>query len=158
MSLQVQKKWLDNELTSYLTDMENSPGALSLSLTRKAPHSRCLSRLSATPREMRPANQLQVEWQKRGYEPDKDKKEIVTVDVTATAQPGVQALMLELKNSETFFFFESLSLVCVFSGNDKKKSRAVQINADRENKQVKDEEEEDEEEGKSKISTLWSYF
>lgn len=43
----------------YLTDMENSPGALSLSRTRKAPHSLCLSRLSATQREIRPANQLE---------------------------------------------------------------------------------------------------
>lgn len=38
--------------------MENSPGALSLSRTRKAPHSLCLSRLSATQRDIRPANQL----------------------------------------------------------------------------------------------------
>lgn len=45
----------------YLTDMENSPGALSLSLTRKAPHSRCLSRLSATLRDIRPANHLEKE-------------------------------------------------------------------------------------------------
>lgn len=45
----------------YLTDMENSPGALSLSRTRKAPHSRCLSRLSATLRDIRPANQLEEE-------------------------------------------------------------------------------------------------
>lgn len=43
----------------YLTDMENSPGALSLSRTRKAPHSLCLSRLSATQRDIRPANQLE---------------------------------------------------------------------------------------------------
>ena len=42
----------------HLTDMENSPGALSLSLTRKAPHSLCLRRPSATPLDTRPANQL----------------------------------------------------------------------------------------------------
>lgn len=52
--------WMpESFFTSYLTDIENSPGALSLSLTRKAPHSLCLSRLSATPRDIRPANQLQ---------------------------------------------------------------------------------------------------
>lgn len=50
-------KW--QNVDPYLTDMENSPGALSLSLTRKAPHSRCLSRLSATLRDIRPANQLE---------------------------------------------------------------------------------------------------
>lgn len=49
----------------YLTDMENSPGALSLSRTRKAPHSRCLSRLSATLRDIRPANQLEEEEEER---------------------------------------------------------------------------------------------
>lgn len=49
----------------YLTDMENSPGALSLSRTRKAPHSRCLSRLSATLRDIRPANQLDEEGEER---------------------------------------------------------------------------------------------
>lgn len=49
----------------YLTDMENSPGALSLSRTRKAPHSRCLSRLSATLRDIRPANQLDEEEEER---------------------------------------------------------------------------------------------
>lgn len=48
-------------LDPHLTDMENSPGALSLSLTRKAPHSRCLSRLSATLRDIRPANHLEEE-------------------------------------------------------------------------------------------------
>ena len=45
---------------TYLTDMENSPGALSLSRTRKAPHSRCLKRPSATFLEMRPANHLKM--------------------------------------------------------------------------------------------------
>lgn len=49
----------------YLTDMENSPGALSLSLTRKAPHSRCLSRLSATLRDIRPAYHLEEEEDER---------------------------------------------------------------------------------------------
>lgn len=49
----------------HLTDMENSPGALSLSLTRKAPHSRGLSRLSATLRDIRPANHLEAEEDER---------------------------------------------------------------------------------------------
>lgn len=55
-SLDVQKK---RKRMQYLTDMENSPGALSLSRTRKAPHSLCLSRLSATQRDIRPANHLE---------------------------------------------------------------------------------------------------
>lgn len=59
--------WL---FTTYLTDMENSPGALSLSLTRKAPHSLCLSRLSATPRDIRPANQL-----KKGRKEDRRQQD-----------------------------------------------------------------------------------
>lgn len=53
------------DVVPYLTDMENSPGALSLSRTRKAPHSRCLSRLSATLRDIRPANQLEEEQEGR---------------------------------------------------------------------------------------------
>lgn len=95
---------LEKFFISYLTDMENSPGALSLSLTRKAPHSLCLRRLSATPRDIRPANQLQERCKKKKKkkeEANHDRLKVILISLFAYCS-GVCAAAVQILQAWTW--------------------------------------------------------